>query len=314
MGYYVRALMWKKSVPNWKLQFVSYKSCDVLNSNAQKLKKEWDVDPDRWHALGIHKLMTIEEAKVRAKQLNAQDYLRGQEERIKKIELQDAELRKRFDSVLPEEFVAEFEKRFIKARDSETIAGKRKTSRARVTWKAAQKLIVAVQIDPSEWFYYNNEIYDYFFQKKYSLRYCHSILNLVNRWGYYISRKLAKPFMAIVRPRGYERQRLIEAYYGKTKYVRRPSAQLTPEHLMEISLKMNQPNFNWLFLSVWLGLRPQEIDNLHDKSLWKLEIPIKGRKILWVFQTKIVALPHHLQCLHLLNWQRLVFFKWQALA
>jgi len=291
MGYYVRALLWKKSVPNWKLQFVSYKSSDVLNSNAQKLKKEWDVDPDRWCSLGIHKLMTIEEAKVRAKQLNAQDYLKGQKERIKKLEMQDAELRKRYDSVLPEEFVAEFENRFIKTRDSETIAGKRKTSRARVTWKAAQKLIVVVQIDPSEWFYYNNEIYDYFFQKKYSLRYCHSILNLVNRWGYYISRKLAKPFMAVVRPRGYERQRLIEAYYGKTESGRRPSAQLTPEHLMDISNKINQPGFNWLFLSVWLGLRPQEIDNLHDKSLWKLEVPIQGRKILWVFQTKIIALP-----------------------
>ncbi len=44
--------------------------------------------------------------------------------------------------------------------------------------------------------------------------------------------------------------------------------------------------FSFLF-----GLRPQEIDNLHDTSLWKLEIPVQGRKVLWVFQTKLVALP-----------------------
>ena len=51
MGYYVRALLCKKSIPTWKLQFVSYKTKDVINSNAQKLKKEWDVDPDRWPQL-----------------------------------------------------------------------------------------------------------------------------------------------------------------------------------------------------------------------------------------------------------------------
>ena len=66
---------------------------------------------------------------------------------------------------------------------------------------------------------------------------------------------------------------------------------MLPEILTSTSGKINQPNFNWLFISVWLGLRPQEIDNLHDKNLWKLEIPVQGRKILWVFQTKIVALP-----------------------
>ena len=64
------------------LQFVSYKTKDVINSNAQKLKKEWDVDPDRWRSLGIHKLMTIEEAKVRAKQLNAQDIVDIEEHKV----------------------------------------------------------------------------------------------------------------------------------------------------------------------------------------------------------------------------------------
>jgi hypothetical protein len=55
MGYYVRALPWKKSNPRWKLQFVSYKSQDTKDSNAIKTKKEWDVDPDRWRCLGFHK-------------------------------------------------------------------------------------------------------------------------------------------------------------------------------------------------------------------------------------------------------------------
>ena len=79
MGHYVRALPGKKSLPQWKLQYVSYKSKDAQNSKAKKGKKEWDIDPDRWRVLGFHKHMTLEEAKTRAKQLNAQEYVKRQE-------------------------------------------------------------------------------------------------------------------------------------------------------------------------------------------------------------------------------------------
>ena len=48
MGYYIKSLSWKKSSPNWKVQFVSYKKSDIKDSNAKKPRKEWDVNPDRW--------------------------------------------------------------------------------------------------------------------------------------------------------------------------------------------------------------------------------------------------------------------------
>jgi hypothetical protein len=44
-------------------------------------------------------------------------------------------------------------------------------------------------------------------------------------------------------------------------------------------------------LTVWLGLRPKEVENLRDENLWRIETLITGRKILWVFQTKVIALP-----------------------
>lgn len=34
--------------------------------------------------------------------------------------------------------------------------------------------------------------------------------------------------------------------------------------------KIKNEQFNWLYLSVWLGLRPQEIDNLKNKVLWNI--------------------------------------------
>jgi hypothetical protein len=291
MGYYVRYLAWKKSPPQWKIQFLSYKKQDHVDSSAKKPKKEWDVPKDRWRALGFHPSLTIEEARSRAKQLNAQASLKRQEERIRKLELDRNQLNLRLAATIPPEFAAEFEMRFVRHRDSETETGKRITSRARVVWGATQRLVIALGIDPSEWFYVLPEIYDYFCQKQYSIRYTHAVLKMANLWGYYISRKLGRPFLAIPSPRGYERQRIIDAHYGSSRRVRRPSAPLCPTHLANSRERLNQANFNWLYLTVWLGLRPQEVDNLRDSTLWRIETLPNGREILWVFQTKIIALP-----------------------
>jgi len=95
---------------------------------------------------------TLDEARVRARQLNAQDFVKRQEERIQRIAIEENNNKKKYDSVLPIEFVEEFESRYLRTRDSETRKGRRKNSHARSKWKAAQKMIVALKIDPSEWY------------------------------------------------------------------------------------------------------------------------------------------------------------------
>lgn len=82
MGYFIRALPWKKSNPRWKVQFISYKKEDIKNSSAKKPKKEWDIKCSRWRSLGFHNLMTFAEAQVRARQLNSQRHSKEQEKRI----------------------------------------------------------------------------------------------------------------------------------------------------------------------------------------------------------------------------------------
>ncbi len=116
---------------------------------------------------------------------------------------------------------------------------------------------------------------------------------MANLWGIFICRKLRfnRPYIFIQKPRGYERQRLLEAYYRKQHPKRISSRPLSPELLNCARKKMNTKNFNWLYVSVWFGLRPQEIDNLLNSEMWKMETLPTGRKILWVFQTKIIALP-----------------------
>jgi len=291
MGYYVRELSTRKTEPKWKIQYVSFKKADTVGSTAKYPKKEWDISRDRWNNLGFYKYMTLGEAKTRAKQLNAQLDVKRQEEKLIKIQLKNQNFQKRFDSVLPEEFVAEFEKRFIRKRDSEVDSGKRRTSRAMQVWKAAQKMIVSIKVEPTDWYFSTYEIYDYFHSKKYSIRYIQSVIKIANLWGFYFCKVTGRAFLAIPTPKGYERARLIDAYYSKTEYCRRPSLPLEPKNLYTSKDKIKSEQFNWLYLSVWFGLRPQEVDNLKKDELWKIE-EFNGKKVLWLFQTKIVALPY----------------------
>ncbi len=292
MGYFVKSLAWKKSAPLWKIQFVSYKNKDIQHSTASKPKKEWDIKRERWRSLGFYNAMSIEEAKTRARQLNSQILQKRQEERLKELETIRVQEQLRFDSVLPVEFVQEFEARFLQIRGNlNDTQLKSKRHRVYTLWRAAQKLIIAMQLEPSEWFFHMHDFYDYFYQEELSLRYMHSILKFANLWGFFICRKTAKPFLPVTVPRGYERQRLIENYYQKQKRQRKASEPLSPDQLGSVADKLMRKNFNWLYLSVWFGLRPKEIDNLKDKNLWSVETLANGRQILWVFQTKIIALP-----------------------
>lgn len=290
MGYYIRSLPKKKKLPKWKVQFVSYKNCHLPKKRKPTKRRTWDIAKERWRTLGFHTGMEFADAKTRSRQLNAQLLLKQQEERIRKLQRNDEEFRSKSHTVLPREFVEEFEKHFIRARPNPSLQERRRLNRIRLVWKAAQKMILMIQIEPSEWFFHLNDIYDYFQTQQLSLYYMQSILKIANFWGFFISRKLAKPFLPVPPPRGYERQRLLDAFYSKKKH-RKPSLPLTPERLSEAKEKMNKGNFNWLLISVWFGLRPQEIENLHNRSLWAVETAGNGRKILRVFQTKIVALP-----------------------
>lgn len=291
MGYHIKFLPLKKSQPSWKVQYISFKKSDTQNSKAKKPKREWDIPKDRWLSLGFSQSMNIVEAKSRARQLNAQGQLKRQEEQLLKIKHQKSEVQIKYDAVLPSEFVAEFEKIFIRKSDSQTMQGLRSTTRAYVIWRAAQRMIVAVGIEPSYWVYHSRQIHEYMINQKMSVRYAYSVLSLANLWGYFISHKMARPFLPVKSVRGYDRMRLIDANCEKTRGVSRASKQITPESLEKIKLDVNQPNFNWLFISVWFGLRPKEVDSLHNPEMWRIETLATGKKILWVYQTKIIALP-----------------------
>lgn len=291
MGYYIRALSCKKSDPKWKVQYISRKKEDTKTSAAKFPSRTWDIPQDRWRGLGFFKHMTIGEARDIAKALNAKAHLKRQEEQLRKFQLQLTQEQLANAAFLPDEFVAEFEGRFIRSRDSETESGRRRTSRAHIIWRTAQRMIRTIGIPPSEWFEHSYEIYDWFYHQQYSISYLVKIIRLANLWGYFFCKKTGKPFLAIPLPRGYERKRLVDAYHSSGKSKRKASAPITPIQLQQARMRMSAENFNWVFLSVWLGLRPKEVDSLKDSEHCRVQTLDRGQKVLWVYQTKIFSLP-----------------------
>ncbi len=87
-------------------------------------------------------------------------------------------------------------------------------------------------------------------------------------------------------PMGHERQRIVDRYYDTNKS--KKAIPLTPEKLYSVKYKLSDENFNWLFISVWLGLRPKEIDSLKSDDLCRLETLSTGLQVLWTYQTKLV--------------------------
>ncbi len=276
MGYQIKFLPNKKTDPRWKIQFISYKKTDCKNPETKKPRREWDISKNRWLALGFYESMSIDDAKVRARQLNIQITIKRQEEQL--LKAKDAQSRNY--AVLPAEFVAEFEQIFVRKNDSQIEQRLRRTSRAQTIWRAAQRLIIAVNVEPSHWVYHSRQIHEYMINEKMSMRYAHSVLAFANLWGYFICHKMARPFLPVRPPRGYERMRLIEANYQKQSGVARASKPIGPDDLDRIANKINKKNFNWLFISVWFGLRPKEIDNLQNHDFWRVEELSSGRKIL----------------------------------
>jgi hypothetical protein len=151
--------------------------------------------------------MTLEQAKARASQLNAQAQSKLFEARQQRFLRAKKEFEHECRAIIPEFFREPFEKQFGTPR---SFTSNHQSSKAH--WHAAQKILYKLAPDPSDWFECSHESYEYFATQRLSLSYSRKILRFVNLWGFYISKKLGKPFMPVPVPRGLQKKLIQEAY------------------------------------------------------------------------------------------------------
>lgn len=251
-----------------------------MESADQKSAKSRHVPKSEWLNLGLSESMSIEEAKERIRQLNAQNWIRHQETRRNNIQARLQTEAKQETAWLPPLLVKEFEEKKL-----ENLSSKKTRSH----WHGARRVLLAIDLDPSEWCDNPEAIYTYFRNKRYSPDYVQKILRIMNMWGYFYCRKVGTPFYPVKAPVGFHRERIADAYYDKNQDGM-TSDPLTPEMLEDAKKNLLPQNYNWLWLSVWLGLRPQEIDALRDRKNWKVEPGVEFA-VLWIYQSKLKSVP-----------------------
>jgi hypothetical protein len=256
-----------------------------------KLKQE-RVPKHRYLDLGFPPSLTMKEAKARSESLNAQETLKTRA--IKR----DA-IAKRLDAekLIETAFLTnadceEFEQTVLLKRinPKEAVAKKLLSH-----WRASKRAIAVVNIDVSEWTDDPTKFYDYWTSQEVSLSYVKKLIPLLNQWGLYQARKYQKPFLALPFPNGREKQLLNDSY--KRKFKRgNDSDPITPAQLEANRNNFSEENWNWLYLSVWFGLRPSEVDSLKepqhkgDEGPWHIEKDKDGTPVLWVYQSKLVLI------------------------
>ena len=283
MGYYVRELPNKKTAPLWKLQFVSAKRKHAINKTTINPRRTWDITQDRWNELGFHKFMSPEEATARQKQLNAQLAIKRREEQRILTEEKEKIISAKYAGFIPEFYHEEFEQKYFFSLNP-------RSSKLLCSWKVAQKIITELQLEPSDWYDSARVIHRMFLKQKYSLSYCHKILRVMNSWGFFFSRKIGKPFFPVPPPKGYERAQILEAYFERRGLNYKESDPIQPMQLRAVRGKISTRYYNWLYLSVWLGLRPLEVDQLKNPELMRIMTDKSGTPTLWIYQTKLVAI------------------------
>jgi integrase len=130
---------------------------------------------------------------------------------------------------------------------------------------------------------FSNDVYSYSYIRK--------ILRLVNAWGYFICRKQGRPLYRIPLPRGHEKRRLLDAYFEKTDGAGRQSEPLSPQQLEGARPRLSAAHYRWIYLSVWLGLRPAEVDQLKFRGNVQYLFDSKNTPIISVYQTKLMSVP-----------------------
>ena len=287
MGYYIRRLERRKLPTAWKLQFVSHCKEHTKGSRALKPKREWDIPKGRWRGLGLYPEMSFVDARAHVQQINIGLRRKKYSERACIAEINRREFAITTTYAFPDVFLNEFEKRYILPDGISKIGKKNQRS----NWTAARRVIIAVEVDPSKWLDLVDAFSDFFVDKAWSLSYIKKIIRLANLWGHFYCRKICRSFMPIPYPRGHSRAQILGAYFRRLGNRIRKSAPLTPEALESRRSDLMECHYRWLYLSVWTGLRPREVDQLKNPQLFHIIRSPDGTHVLWVYQSKLVSLP-----------------------
>lgn len=222
MGYFVRT---RKT--GWSLTRTYYQDGQCCGPT---------VPPEEYTKYTFSSLMTVDEAKAHAKQLNRQNrkdqWSKKREKILSRIKIEDVEEVAHLPMHLCQTFKIELE-------------SLPDPKRLRSIWRAARKLIKQVNIPSQEWRRRSQAIYNYFERAHLSKDYAKKIIRVMNLWGEFYSAKTGQPYSHLKAPTGFAAGRIVHSY-NKYRQQNKASDGLTPETLAYARRSLEQDHFNWL--------------------------------------------------------------------
>jgi integrase len=156
-------------------------------------------------------------------------------------------------------------------------------------------MIAELALDPKDFFKERQKFFNYFRKKTWAPDYIMKLSRLTNLWGYFCSLKRNTHFQPLPRMNSTQVQKLVDARENVQGLKR------AADHLKWETLKAKKGSFesedllkhwNWMFIGLWFGLRPLEVDNLRKGTHWRVEWDATRKiDILWVYQTKLTSKP-----------------------
>ncbi len=241
-----------------------------------------------YSSLGVDPNLSLEEARKRIKRLNQERSLKKKDIKSKIAAAHNVATLNSYDKVLfPQEYVDEFATKVL----NKGFGGDAHKKKIRVHFNFIQKMIKSLRLLPYQYSENQESIYRYFIKQKVSLSYARKLVSMLNAWGQFVSKKETKYFGPLNSPRANAAWEISDSQRtkkGKTSElgVRTESNPLPPDLLEKFKTKMNVETYNYLFITVWFGLRPYEVEQLSDTSTWSV-IEEGGVQALKIYQSKL---------------------------
>jgi len=244
-------------------------------------RKRRTIPKQTYFSMGINPEWTVDQVRERLAQL-------ASEKRLVQSQVTAARNAAHAQTIksvyLPEDDVKEFTERLIEKSFGSPLHTKKLLSHLRFI----ETMSAHLKIDPRKYYDQGFKVFKYFLEKKCSLDYSSKLLRILNEWGYFICMKRGQFFRPISRPRGQVQQAIVNAY-TTSGHARLASLPLTPDLLESKKLSLDIANYKWLFISVWFGLRPGEIDQIKDPQNLRVGMYLQ-KPFIDVYQSKLTAI------------------------
>lgn len=265
-------ILWRKYTKNKK--------------TGEYLAKDRHIPISEYATLGVTTAMSFEQIKAILKKLNIEEDRRQREERRNVIALRLA-MEKEIECIhLPQPFVLKFETEHLATR---YLGNPNRLAKMLKLWSAGQKIIRTVTIPLDKWHRYPEHFFAYFEKHSMSPGYAKNIMSTINMWIDFLGFEQEKHYRQIPTPNSSWRSRVNTAFSeaGKAK----ASLPITHEMLVNAKPALTEEQANWVYCTIWAGLRPNEATALIKKSHTKIRYE-GDTPILEIYQSKLKNVPN----------------------